>query len=110
MNVRDFRIPGTSRTGTTVPAIGRKPGFSRDAPRCGTPDAVERRGDVTDRPAGAARERGFTAFRAPRTVPEGPRKGNRNVRPENPDGIVIGFRMPAGRDTGSPHRDKKPCA
>ena len=38
---------------------------------------------------------GFVAYSEPQTVPEGPRKGNRNVYLRNPDGIAIEFQMSA---------------
>ena len=42
---------------------------------------------------------GFVPFSAPQTVPEGPRKGNRNVYLRNPDGIVIEFQMSADQQS-----------
>lgn len=53
--------------------------------------------DDIEAAASAAQDHGFTAFSAPQTVPEGPRKGNRNVYLKSPDGIVIEFQMSADR-------------
>lgn len=64
------------------------------------PDAFDLTMEVDDIAvaASAARERGFTAFGAPQTVPEDPRKGNRNVCLKNPDGIVVVFQASVAQD------------
>ncbi|MBT6208471.1 MAG: hypothetical protein HOI35_00420 [Woeseia sp.] len=45
----------------------------------------------------AAESAGYVALGEPQIVPEGPRKGNRNVYLRNSDGIVIEFQMSARR-------------
>ncbi len=45
----------------------------------------------------AVKPSGFVAMSPPQTVPEGPRKGNRNVYLRHPDGLVIEFQVSANR-------------
>ena len=53
--------------------------------------------DDIDAAVAAIEPSGFVAFSEPQTVPEGPRKGNRNIYLKHPDGLVIEFQISADR-------------